>query len=332
MAEYGKLLSRIWLDPQFTALDARPQQVYCLLISYSTRNLAGVLPLTLKRWAKATADATADILTDALCVLVDRNFVAIDWDTEEVLVRTYIRNDEVFKQPNLMTAARKFALQIESQGLRWVLHDELLRLPSHKDAEKTEQVANLLVDGLTRTLPKPFREPFAEPIVEGPGVGVSYVGKGNTCTYNEHQSPTPAPQPGLNLVDDEPELDRRPIRKTGAEIVRSRFSLIQSDGSQLAGDIVRAYGEHVGTPVEAKTAREMATVVDSCLQAGQSPDAIAAGIELWAKSDAFAPSQIPKYVTKAAASRRRNGVGKPTEQAVVTQNLAAEIIAEMGQP
>ena len=332
MAEYGKLLSRIWSDKHFTSLDAHPQQVYCLLISFSTRNLAGVLPLTLKRWAKATADATADTLTDALCVLSERNFVAVDWDTEEVLIRTYIRNDEVYKQPNLMTAARKFALQIESQGLRWVLHDELLRLPGHKEAEKTEQVANLLVDGLERTLPEPFRKPFTEPIAEGPGVGVSYVGKGNTCTYNEHQPPTPAPRPGLNLVDDEPEPPRAASRKTGAEIARSKFSLIQASGSQLAGEIVRTYGEYLGTPVDAKTSREMATVIDSCLQAGQTPDEIAAGIQMWSGSDSFAPSQIPKYVMKAAATRRHNGVGKPTQQAVVTQNLAAEIIAEMDQP
>ena len=121
-------------------------------------------------------------------------------------------------------------------------------------------------------------------------------------------------------------------RKTGAEIARSKFSLIPTSGSQLAGEIVRTYGEYLGTPVEAKTGREMTTVIDSCLQAGQSPDAIAAGIELWAKSDSFAPSQIPKYVTKAAAARRHNGVGKPTQQAAVTQNLAAEIIAEMDQP
>lgn len=330
MAEYGKLLSRIWSDDHFTALDARSQQVYCLLISYSTRNLAGVLPLTLKRWAKATSDATTDTLTRALCVLSDMKFVAVDWGTEEVLIRTYIRNDEVYRQPNLMTAARKFALQIESHGLRWVLHDELKRLPDHKDADKTEVTANLLVEGLTRTLPEPFAEPFTEPIAEGPGVGVSYVGKGNTCTYNEHQPPAPAPQPSAECFGDQPLTTVVPLhRTTGAEKALTLFSAIPSHHSQLARQIVALYSDSLDTPIDAKTGREIAQAVDTCIQAGQSPEAIAAGIELWAKSDSFSPSQIGKYVTKAAAARRPSGIGKPTQKAATTDQLAAEILAEM---
>ena len=121
MAEYGKLLSRIWSDPEFVALDARPQQLYCLLISYSTRNLAGVLPLTLKRWAKSTRDATIDNLTDALCDLAANEFIVIDWDTEEVLIRTYIRNDEVYRQPNLMAPSleQRFVHHVWFQLMDW---------------------------------------------------------------------------------------------------------------------------------------------------------------------------------------------------------------------
>lgn len=92
MADYGKLLSRIWSDSEFVELDAQAQQLYCLLISYSTRNLAGVLPLTLKRWANATKGATVESVTDAMQRLAERRFVVVDWNTEEVLVRTYIRN------------------------------------------------------------------------------------------------------------------------------------------------------------------------------------------------------------------------------------------------
>ncbi|QFG04895.1 hypothetical protein SEA_NITZEL_69 [Mycobacterium phage Nitzel] len=133
-------------------------------------------------------------------------------------------------------------------------------------------------------------------------------------------------------VTYEPSPRARETRRTGAEIARAKFSLIPTSGSQLASGIVRAYGESLGAPVEAKTAKEMSKVIDSCLQAGQSPEAIAAGIEMWAKSDSFSPNQIPKYILKAAAARKSAGIGKPTQQAITTENLAAEIIAEMGQP
>lgn len=149
MADYGKLLSRIWSDSEFVELDAQAQQLYCLLISYSTRNLAGVLPLTLKRWANATKGATVESVTDAMQRLAERRFVVVDWNTEEVLVRTYIRNDEVWKQPNLLRSARKSALQVESGAIRWALHRELRRLPDHKEADK----ANPCVICLERTIP-----------------------------------------------------------------------------------------------------------------------------------------------------------------------------------
>lgn len=118
----------------------------------------------------------------------------------------------------------------------------------------------------------------------------------------------------------------------GSEIARSKFAVIPTSGSPLAGDIVRAYGQSIGTPIDAKTSREMTTVVDACLQAGQTPDAIAAGIQEWAKSDSWSPSQIPKFITKAAAARSNNGIGKPTLKAVATHELAEELIAEMDQP
>ncbi len=121
-------------------------------------------------------------------------------------------------------------------------------------------------------------------------------------------------------------------RKTGTEIALQRFASIQSCGSPLAREIVTAYAESIGTPIDAKTGKEITTVVDAGLQAGQTPEAIAAGIQEWAKSDSWSPSQIPKFITKAAAARRTNGIGKPTLKAAAAHNLAEELIAEMDQP
>jgi len=120
-----------------------------------------------------------------------------------------------------------------------------------------------------------------------------------------------------------------PTKTTGAEKALARFGAIPSHHSQLARQIVGMYSDSLDTPIDAKTGREIAQAVDTCIQAGQSPEAIAAGIELWAKSDSFSPSQIGKYVTKAAAARRPSGIGKPTQKAATTDQLAAEILAEM---
>jgi hypothetical protein len=199
MAEYGKLFGRIWSDPEFVTLEARPQQLYALMVSFPTRNPAGVLPLTLKRWAKCTRGATPGNVSAALKVLVANKFIVVDWDTEEALVRTFIRNDEVYRQPNVMKSALKFALKIESETLRWALHDELRRIPEHKNSDHTKDVAYALVEGLTRTPAEPFLEPFLEPLAEplplGCGVGSYVSGVRVAPSPTPPTSPSPTPPP-----------------------------------------------------------------------------------------------------------------------------------------
>ena len=318
MAEYGKLLSRIWTDPEFTKLDARSQQVYSLLISYSTRNLAGVLPMTLKRWAGCTSDATVENITAALRRLAAARFVVVDWDTEEVLIRTYIRNDEVYKQPNLMQAARKFCRQVESVALRWALFDELTKLPEHKNADQTTAVANALVDGVDRPPVEPiaedFGEPFEEPIGEDPGVGVSYV---SGVREHQHQHLQTAPTPTTP-------------RKTGGDLVRARFGNLPTR-TAAAQHIAQSFSDSLDTPIESGVLAEIAVQIDKCLRDSIPPPAIATGIREWVISNSWHPSQIPKFVAKAAAqSSVRPDVGKPTRKARDYDTAAQELLAEMG--
>lgn len=199
MADYGKLLSRIWSDTEFRALTAREQQLYFLLLSFPTRNLAGVLPLTLKRWTNCTSDATEKKIIDALQRLHAVRFIIVDWDTEEVLIRTYIRNDEVYRQPNLMKAALKDAQKTESTALRQVLRDELLALPEHRDQQSTATVADALVKtpsegfAMGSTSPQdPQGQPSGGsivPLFEPHGVG------GYLSNPLDAPTPTPAPTP-----------------------------------------------------------------------------------------------------------------------------------------
>jgi hypothetical protein len=308
VAEYGKLLSRIWADPQFVALDARPQQVFCLLISYSTRNLAGILPLTLKRWVKCTADAVIDNLTQALIVLAANNFIIVDWDTEEVLIRTFIRNDEVYRQPNLMKAALRFALQVESEAIRWVLHDELNRLPEHKDSDKTEMTANMLVAGLTRTPSEGLPEGFREGLLEPPGVGVTYVGNQNTSTYTEHQHQHLQPQPIPEPLDSV-------AATSGAELVRRAIPKEQPAAVQTALRLRASELVNTGTP----------------------PDIVEEALRDWATRTGIGPGVLPSLAADVIKRRNGharaapNGIGKPTEKALGWQAAADELIAEMGQ-
>lgn len=127
----------------------------------------------------------------------------------------------------------------------------------------------------------------------------------------------------------ETETSQPPARRTGSEIARARFAAIQTTGSSLARQIADAYNQTLQTPLAPKLLHEVADQIDVCLQAHNSPDAIARGIQAWTESDSWSPSQIPNHVHKANNGRRTNGVSKPTETALDYQAAGEALLAKL---
>lgn len=133
---------------------------------------------------------------------------------------------------------------------------------------------------------------------------------------------------------DEPPTPQSPAKRTnnGAELARTRFSNLPAR-SPAAHQIAQAFSASLPVPVESGLQAEIATQIDKCLRDSIPPPAIADGLRAWAASDSWHPSQIPKFVMKAAAAtaRRTNGVGKPTQKAMGYDQLAEELIAEISR-
>lgn len=129
---HARVLCAIWNDPDWVALDFGPQWLYQELLSQSSLNHAGVIGLTVRRWARGAANMDVATLEKFLSELVEHRFVVVDEETEELLVRSLIRRDGIAEQPNLLKAALNEARQIASPLLRAVLADELRRLPKKR--------------------------------------------------------------------------------------------------------------------------------------------------------------------------------------------------------
>lgn len=126
---FGRILSSIWDDRDFLNLDSEAQRLYTFLVSQPNLNHAGLLPLTVRRWAAKAKGLTAQQVCKSLADLDAARFLVVDEDTEEVLVRSFVRRDEVYKQPRVMGAAVSGALEISSRRLRRALIAEMGRLP-----------------------------------------------------------------------------------------------------------------------------------------------------------------------------------------------------------
>src|SRR5690606_3008724 len=126
---HGRVLSSIWTDPDFIALDVYAQRMYLFLLSQSDLTHAGLVPMRIRRWPTKLSGGSVEGIGEALEALSQARFIVLDHDTEEVLIRTFVRNDGVWKQPLVMLRMREDAREIESPALRKAFADELPRIP-----------------------------------------------------------------------------------------------------------------------------------------------------------------------------------------------------------
>lgn len=140
--DHARILIRIWADDDFIALPAAAQRAFVLLLSQEHINRAGVLDLRPRRWARLASDTTVDDVTKALRELDNARFISVDEDTEEVLVRSFIRNDGIVRQPNVLKNALNAARQVQSRKLREILAEELRRLIDFIPVDRRDEEAN----------------------------------------------------------------------------------------------------------------------------------------------------------------------------------------------
>lgn len=122
--------------------DAKLLYMGALLVE-PTVNQAGIGALRERRWAKET-ELSPEETQRALGELDAGRFAFVDYDTEEIFVRTIIRRDKVAERPNVLWAACRVAEQVKSPRLRHELAKELRKLPP-KPPDKPTKAGGVFV-------------------------------------------------------------------------------------------------------------------------------------------------------------------------------------------
>lgn len=120
--------TNIWTDQDWRNLPGAQQLLYLLLTSHPTLSYAGVVDWREARLAAMTADATPESIREAAEGLQAARFVFIDDETEEILVRSFLRHDGLLKQPKLSISMVNAYGAIASSRIREVVTFELQKL------------------------------------------------------------------------------------------------------------------------------------------------------------------------------------------------------------
>lgn len=165
MRDHARIQLSIWDDPDFIALTCAQQIVYLALTSSPDLSYAGVLPLLPGRIARCSRDLTKAKVTTGMRELEAARFLVIDDETDEVLVRSYVRHDGIVKQPNVLAGSIKAWARVRSTAIRKAILDEYRRAFTEGFPEGFKEG---YLRALHRSFPEGFPEGFSEPFANSP--------------------------------------------------------------------------------------------------------------------------------------------------------------------
>lgn len=124
--------ARIWLDinsdDEFEQLPFDAQGFYCRIILPLDQNYCGVADWRPKRLATKAPDLPVSRIVAAAAHLEVGRYCLFDLDTEEVLTRSYVRRDQLLRNPKYAAAVIKAYGDIASKTLRAQVVTEIRRI------------------------------------------------------------------------------------------------------------------------------------------------------------------------------------------------------------
>jgi len=165
--DHASIRIDIWNDDDFRSLTIHAQFLYLQLLSSATLNYSGVADWRPVRIAALSEDASKTAVELAATELAGKSFVVIDDETEEVLIRSFLKHDGLLHKPNVTKAMVSSFSKIASPTLRGVIVWELSKL-----YERHPEWKGFDVEGVHGILSRTPVDPF-ELVSNGSGKGLS---------------------------------------------------------------------------------------------------------------------------------------------------------------
>ena len=193
--DHAEITLTMWGDDDWRKLTPAAQHLYLLLLTSPSLSFCGVADWRPARIAKLAGDWTENAVREAASELATRLYLVIDEDSEEALIRSFIRHDGLMKKPNVAIAMATAHAGVASPLLRGVIVHELRRLHDEQPNLKgwvPEKVRAIL----QRESVDPSTNPSANPSLNPSAKGLPNP-SGNPCP-TPAPAPAPAPAPSSN--------------------------------------------------------------------------------------------------------------------------------------
>ena len=152
----------MWGDDDWRSLSLPAQYLYMHLLASPTLNYAGVADWRPARIAGMSEHTTRELIEQAADELEAALFIIVDDETEEVLIRSFLKHDGLLQKPNVAKAMVTAYTKTVSATLRGVIVFELNKL-----AEQFPEWRAFEVREVRDLLNRPSVNPSANPSRKG---------------------------------------------------------------------------------------------------------------------------------------------------------------------
>lgn len=212
--DHAEINLAIWGDDDWLDLSPRAQHLYFVLWTSPQLSYCGAGEWHAGRIAAMAQGWTAESVEAAAAELSRHLFLIIDTDTEEFLLRSWIKHDALWKKPNMAVSMANARAALASRKLRGVVVHEVTKIKARNiaDAKTDSEVvesAGWQRDAVKELLSQkavdpaelePFTPRPTPPLTPNPTPGLTVSGgDGVNPPSNPGPTPTPAPFSYSNL-------------------------------------------------------------------------------------------------------------------------------------
>jgi hypothetical protein len=126
--EYARRPLKTWDDPGFTGLDLAHQGFLTALHTYSGTSWCGVIDYLPKRLVRCACDITEAKVVKMVGHLQARGYLLLDTTHDELLIRRFIRDEDVMKMLNVGKSMANAYKRVGSPSIRDAIVEELTKL------------------------------------------------------------------------------------------------------------------------------------------------------------------------------------------------------------
>lgn len=193
--DHARVNLDIWGDDDWLDLSWRAQHLYFVLYTAPQLSFCGAGPWHPGRLANRASEWTADDIELAAIELSERLFLFVDTETEEFLLRSWIKHDGLWRTPNMAVTVANARGDLASRTLRGVIVFEVAKLAT-KHPESTSWARPAVANMLSQNAIDPTSIPPYNPGPNGGGNPTANPASNPTAKGYGHPGSNPGSKGG----------------------------------------------------------------------------------------------------------------------------------------